>query len=107
MVLSFKLHMHRRAGPIVAYAGHIVFTTVAGQGWLAGQIALSGCIAGCAKCRMDNQASQHMVSRRHKLRLRARPVNFDHNGYTTADQQSGRKGDFSVSDVTVAALAKR
>jgi hypothetical protein len=37
-------------------------------------------------------------------------VNFDHNGYTTADQQSGRKGDFSVSDATIhvtAALAKR
>jgi hypothetical protein len=26
-----------RAGPTVAYSGHIVFTTVAGQGWLAGQ----------------------------------------------------------------------
>ena len=88
-------------------AGHIVFTTVAGQGWLAGQIALSGCIAGCTKFRMENQVSQHMVSRRHKLRLRARPVNFDHNSYTTADQQSGRKGDFSVSDVPIHVTAPR
>jgi hypothetical protein len=30
-------HTHRRAGPIVAANGHIVFTTVAGQGWLAGR----------------------------------------------------------------------
>jgi hypothetical protein len=28
-------------GPIVARMGHIVFTTVAGQGWLAGHKALS------------------------------------------------------------------
>jgi hypothetical protein len=33
-LLQFRAH--RRAGPIVAYSGHIVFTTVAGQGWLAG-----------------------------------------------------------------------
>jgi hypothetical protein len=30
---------------LLPVAGHIVFTTVAGQGWLAGQIALSGCNA--------------------------------------------------------------
>jgi hypothetical protein len=29
-------HAHRRAAPIVALVGHIVFTTIAGQGWLAG-----------------------------------------------------------------------
>jgi hypothetical protein len=31
-----QLRAHRRAGPIVAYSDHIVFTTVAGQGWLVG-----------------------------------------------------------------------
>jgi hypothetical protein len=45
-MLSFKLHL--RIGEqdlLLPCAGHIVFTTVAGQGWLAGQIALSGCNA--------------------------------------------------------------
>jgi hypothetical protein len=40
--LSFKLHM--RIGEqdlLLPVTGHIVVTTVAGQGWLAGRIALS------------------------------------------------------------------
>ena len=56
-MLSFTLHT--RIGEqdlLLPVTGHIVFTTVAGQGWLAGQIALSGCIAGCTKGRIDNQA---------------------------------------------------
>jgi hypothetical protein len=63
-MLSFKLHT--RIGEqdlLLPIAGHIVFTTVAGQGWLAGQIALSGCVAGCIKGRIDNQAfSAHGVT---------------------------------------------
>jgi hypothetical protein len=45
-MLSFKLHM-RIGEPdlLLPVAGHIVFTTVAGQGWLAGLKALSGCNA--------------------------------------------------------------
>jgi hypothetical protein len=35
-MLSFELYTRIGEGPIVACSGHIVFTTVAGQGWLAG-----------------------------------------------------------------------
>jgi hypothetical protein len=56
-MLSFKLHP--RIGEqdlLLPCTGHIVFTTVAGQGWLAGHIALSGCIWTYSRPRSDIQA---------------------------------------------------
>ena len=56
-MLSFMLHT--RIGEqdlLLPVAGHIVFTTVAGQGWLAGHIALSGCTWTYSRPRSDNQA---------------------------------------------------
>jgi hypothetical protein len=62
-MLSFSCVRIGELDLLLPVGGHIVFTTVAGQGWLAGQIALSGCIAGCTKGRIDNQAfSAHGVT---------------------------------------------